>query len=67
MTGGKAKFESEEKVVSDRPELASARVVISGGRGMKNGDNFEMLYTMADKLGGAGELHVLRCCAAAPH
>ena len=37
-------FVSEEKVKSDRPELGSAKVVIAGGRGMKNGENFQMLY-----------------------
>jgi electron transfer flavoprotein alpha subunit len=46
-------FVSEEIAKSDRPELTSAGIVISGGRGMQNGDNFELLYTVADKLGAA--------------
>jgi len=46
-------FVSENAVVSSRPDLTSARVVVSGGRGMKNGENFAMLDVLADKLGGA--------------
>lgn len=46
-------FVGEEVAVSDRPELTAAEIVISGGRGMGNGENFDMLYSIADKLGAA--------------
>ncbi|HJR27893.1 MAG TPA: FAD-binding protein [Pseudomonas sp.] len=48
---GKSAFVSEELATSDRPELTTARIVVSGGRGMQNGDNFKHLYSLADKLG----------------
>jgi electron transfer flavoprotein alpha subunit len=50
---GKSAFVAEELAKSDRPELTAAKIVISGGRGMQNGDNFKHLYSLADKLGAA--------------
>ena len=50
---GVSEFIREEVAVSDRPELTSASVVISGGRGMQNGDNFSLLEGIADKLNAA--------------
>jgi len=50
---GVSAFVGEELAKSDRPELTAADIVISGGRGMGNGENFELLYKVADKLGAA--------------
>ncbi|WPO98612.1 FAD-binding protein [Pseudomonas sp. HR96] len=50
---GKSSFVGEELAKSDRPELTAAKIVVSGGRGMQNGDNFKHLYALADKLGAA--------------
>lgn len=55
-TGGDAgisAFVGEELAKSDRPELTAAKIIVSGGRGMQNGENFEMLNRIADKLGAA--------------
>ena len=48
-----SRFVADELSVSERPELGAASVVISGGRGMQNGDNFILLEGIADKLGAA--------------
>ena len=50
---GTSSHVSDELTVSERPDLGAASVVISGGRGMQNGDNFKLLDGIADKLGAA--------------
>ena len=50
---GISTFVGEEVAESDRPDLTAASVVISGGRGMQNGENFKLLDGIADKLGAA--------------
>lgn len=50
---GVSRFVAAELTKSERPELTAARVVISGGRGMQNGENFALLNGIADKLGAA--------------
>ena len=49
----KARFIGQELTKSSRPELAAASIVVSGGRGMGNGENFKLLDALADKLGAA--------------
>ncbi|MDN7132340.1 FAD-binding protein [Halomonas sp. MC140] len=53
VKNGQSRFVKEELAASDRPELGGAKVVISGGRGMGNGENFKLLDGIADKLGAA--------------
>ena len=48
-----SKFLKKEEIKSDRPELGTARVVVSGGRGMQSGENFKLITAVADKLNAA--------------
>ena len=50
---GHSRFVSAELSKSERPELTAARIVVSGGRGMQNGENFKLLDPLADRLGAA--------------
>lgn len=50
---GLSSFVGQELTESERPELTTARIIISGGRGMQSGENFQMLERLADKLGAA--------------
>jgi electron transfer flavoprotein alpha subunit len=50
---GKSQVVGQELTVSERPELTSARIVVSGGRAMQNAENFKLLEALADKLGAA--------------
>jgi electron transfer flavoprotein alpha subunit len=50
---GLTSFVGQELTKTERPELTSARIVVSGGRGMQAGENFKLLDAVADKLGAA--------------
>ena len=53
LASGLSHFVSAELTKSERPELTSAKIVVSGGRGMQNGDNFKLLDSLAAKLNAA--------------
>ncbi|XOV88684.1 MAG: FAD-binding protein [Pseudomonadota bacterium] len=50
---GVSTWDKEDIVELERPELTAAKIIISGGRGMQNGENFKLLESVADKLGAA--------------
>ena len=52
-TSTQTRFINREVTQSDRPDLSNAKIVISGGRGLENADNFKLIYELADKLKAA--------------
>ncbi|SAK78169.1 electron transfer flavoprotein subunit alpha/beta [Caballeronia catudaia] len=53
VDSGASAFVDESMARSDRPDLGAAHIVVSGGRGMRSAEQFELLYPLADKLGAA--------------
>lgn len=53
INADRSRFVGEQLAQSDRPELTAAKVIVSGGRGMGSGENFQILEGVADKLGAA--------------
>lgn len=51
---GKSRYVKQTSPEAERPDLANARVVVTGGRGLKTAENFKMIEKLAEKLGAAG-------------
>lgn len=52
---GKSRYVKHTSQDAERPDLGSARIVVTGGRGLKSAENFKMIEKLAEKLGAAGE------------
>ena len=51
---GKSRYVKQSSQNTERPDLGNARVVVTGGRGLKSAENFKMIEKLAEKLGAAG-------------
>lgn len=56
---GKSRYVKHTSQDAERPDLGSARVVVTGGRGLKSAENFKMIEKLAEKLGAAGIASVI--------
>jgi electron transfer flavoprotein alpha subunit len=55
---GKSRYVNQTSQNSERPDLGNARIVVTGGRGLKNAENFKMIEKLAEKLGAAGTFYI---------
>lgn len=55
---GKSRYIKQTSQNTERPDLGNARVVVTGGRGLKSAENFKMLEKLAEKLGAAGTFYI---------
>ena len=50
----KSRFVNRSSQETERPDLGNARIIVTGGRGLKSAENFKMIEQLAEKLGAAG-------------
>jgi electron transfer flavoprotein alpha subunit len=55
---GKSRYVKQTSQNTERPDLGNARIVVTGGRGLKNAENFKMIEKLAEKLGAAGTFYI---------
>lgn len=59
----KSRYIKQSSQDTERPDLGNARVVVTGGRGLKNAENFNMIEKLAEKLGAAGLIYTIESLA----